>query len=96
MGSYRLSPRALDQLRDIWRSIAVHNERAADELLKRLFSGFELVANHPEIGPARPSIAAAARLVIEGNYIAIYEPTPYGVEIVAIVHARRDPSNWLE
>lgn len=83
-------------MRDIWRDIAVQNEAAAERLLMRLFEKFELVALHPEIGPPRPDIAPAARLVIEGNYVAIYEPTGYGAEIVAIVHGRRDPSTWLD
>lgn len=96
MGSYRLSPRAKRQMRDIWQTIAIHDERAADKLLRRLFERFDLVAAHPEIGPARPEIGQSVRLVIEGNYIAIYEPTAYGAEIVAIVHARRDPAHWLE
>lgn len=46
--------------------------------------------------PARPEIAAAARLIIEGNYIAIYEPADYGIEIVIVVHAMREPSSWLD
>jgi plasmid stabilization system protein ParE len=75
-------------MRDIWRNIAVHNEPAADK--------FALVAPHPEMGPARPEISAVARLVIEGNYVAIYEPTGYGVEIVVVIHAMREPSSWLD
>jgi plasmid stabilization system protein ParE len=83
-------------MRDIWRNIAVHDERAADKLLRILFDKFELVSNHPEMGPARPEIAENVRFIIEGNYIAIYEPAPYGIEVVAIVHARRDPAYWLK
>ena len=83
-------------MQDIWRNIAVHDERAADNLLRTLFDKFELVSNHPEMGPARPEVAENARLIIEGNYIAIYEPAPYGIEVVAIVHARRDPAYWLD
>ncbi|EJC83581.1 plasmid stabilization system protein [Rhizobium leguminosarum bv. trifolii WSM2297] len=96
MARYRLSPRAQRQMRDIWRNIAVQNEPAADRLLQRLFEKFELVAAHPEIGPARPEISAAARLIVEGRYIAIYEPTSYGAEIVVIVHGMREPSTWLD
>ena len=96
MGKYRLSPRAKRQLSVIWHDIAAHNERAADKLLLRLFGKFELVAANPEMGPARPDIAPAARLVIEGNYLAIYEPADYGAEIIVVVHGRRDPSTWLD
>jgi toxin ParE1/3/4 len=36
-----------------------------------------------------------ARILIEGRYVVIYEPMPYGVLAVAIVHGMRDPDNWL-
>ena len=96
MPKYRLSPRAKRQLRDIWHDIALHNESAADRLLGRLFGKFELVALHPEMGAARPDISTAARIIVEGNYVAIYEPTGYGAEIVVVVHGMRDPSKWTE
>jgi toxin ParE1/3/4 len=83
-------------VRAIWRDIAAHNEKAADNLLMKLFEKFELVGMHPEMGPARPDIADAARIIIEGNYLAIYEPTAYGIEIVSITHSRRDPATWLD
>ena len=95
MPKYRLTPRAQRDLRDIWRSIAGDNERAADKLIAKLFDKFELVAAHPEMGPARPEIAEEARLIIQGRYLAIYEPAPYGVLVVAVVHGMRDPSTWL-
>ena len=96
MPKYKLSPRAKRQLRDIWRGIAVHNETAADKLVHSLFDKFELAALHPEMGASRPDISRGARLIVEGRYVAIYEPAEYGVEIVVIVHGMRDPSKWLD
>jgi len=96
VAKYRLSPRAKQQIRDIWHAIAAHNEPAADTLFRRLFEKFALFARNPEIAQIRPEIAETARLIIEGNYIAIYEVTDYGIEIVAVVHARRDPATWLK
>ncbi|PDT10064.1 plasmid stabilization protein [Rhizobium sp. J15] len=96
MAKYKLSPRAQRQMRDIWLNIAVHNEPAADRLLQKLFDKFDLVAAHPEIGPPRPEISPAARLIIEGRYIAVYEPTDYGAEIIVVIHGMREPSTWLD
>jgi plasmid stabilization system protein ParE len=93
---YRLSPRAKRQIRDIWHDIAVHNETAADRLIQRLLEKFARVAEYPEMGAARPDISALARIIVEGRYIAIYEPTSYGAEIVVVVHGMREPSNWLD
>ncbi len=47
------------------------------------------------MGSARPELSAMARILVEGRYIAIYEPTDYGAEIVAVVHGMREPSSWL-
>jgi len=96
VASYRLTPRAQNDLREIWHHIAAHNEAAADQLIVRLFDKFELAAAHPEIGPSRPELSETARLLIEGRYIAIYEPTSYGVLIIAVVHGMRDPAHWLD
>ncbi|MFS8049606.1 type II toxin-antitoxin system RelE/ParE family toxin [Rhizobium sp. BR 314] len=96
MPKYKLSPRASEQLRGMWRHIAERNEPAADMLIQRLFEKFELAAEHPEMGVARPEISVSARILIEGNYVAIYEPAEYGAEIVVVVHGMRNPAHWLE
>lgn len=95
MAEYRLTPRAKQDLRDVWNHIALRNEQAADRLLLRLFDRFEGVAQYPRSGSARPEVGADVRILIEGNYVAIYEPAPYGILVVAIVHGMRSPENWL-
>jgi toxin ParE1/3/4 len=92
---YRLTPRAEQDLRDIWHSIAQHNEAAADSLLTRVFDRLELATAQPHMGAARPELSATARILVEGRYVIIYEPMPYGVLVVAIVHGMRDPERWL-
>jgi toxin ParE1/3/4 len=82
-------------LREIWQDIASNNEQAADSLLRSLFEKFERAGAYPEIGQARPDIAADARMLVEGRYIAIYEPVAYGIEIIVVVHGMRDPSTWI-
>ncbi|EHS48914.1 plasmid stabilization system [Rhizobium sp. PDO1-076] len=77
-------------------TIAQDNEIAADGLLRRILSKAELAAEHPHIGARRPELSPTARLLIEGRYIAIYEPMPYGIFVVAIVYGQRDMDNWLD
>ncbi|PZP41125.1 MAG: type II toxin-antitoxin system RelE/ParE family toxin [Agrobacterium fabrum] len=90
------SPRAEEDLRKIWRSIAPDNERAADELLRRIVSKIELAAEHSLMGVARSELSRTARILIEGYYIIIYEPMTYGIFVVAIVHGARNVDNWLD
>lgn len=96
MAKYILSPRAEDDLRSIWRDIAPDNERAADALLRRILDKAELAAEHPYMGPARSELSPTARILIEGRYIAIYEPRAYGIFVVAIVYGPRDVEHWLD
>jgi len=91
----RFSPRAEQDVRDIWRNIAIDNEAAADALLYRMLEKAHLAATQPKMGAARPELSSTARILIEGNYILIYEPMPYGVLVLAIVHGGRNPDGWL-
>lgn len=95
MAKYVLSPKAEEDLRQIWRSIAPDNERAADDLLTRILNKAELAAGQPLMGSSRPELSPTARILIEGRYVAIYEPMPYGIFVVAVVYGPRDVENWL-
>ena len=95
MAEARLSPRAEQDIRDIWRSIALDNEPAADALLRRMLDEADLAATQPNMGVARPELSPTARILIEGNYILIYEPMPFGILVVAIVHGGRDLESWV-
>lgn len=95
MAEARLSPRAEQDLRDIWHTIAIDNEYAADTLLRHMLEKADLAATQPHMGVGRPELSPTARILIEGNYILIYEPMAYGILVVAIVHGGRDPESWL-
>ena len=95
MAKYVLSPKAEEDLRQIWRSIAPDNERAADALLTRILNKAELAAGQPLMGSSRLELSPTARILIEGRYVAIYEPMPYGIFVVAVVYGPRDVENWL-
>jgi toxin ParE1/3/4 len=95
VAEYRLTPRAEQDLKGIWRSIAAYNESAADALILRIFDKLELAASQPRMGVARPELSSTARILVEGRYIIIYEPMPFGVLVIAVVHGMRNPRNWL-
>ena len=95
MTESRFSPRAEEDIRDIWRNIAIDNEPAADSLLRRILEKVNLASVHREMGVARPELSPTARILIEGNYILIYEPMDYGILVVAIVHGGRNLDNWM-
>jgi toxin ParE1/3/4 len=91
-----LTPRAEADLFEVWAGIAADNPAAADGLFRRIMHKVELAADNPMMGAARPELSPSARILVEGRYIVIYEPSPDGVLVVAVVHGMRDPASWLE
>lgn len=96
MAEYRLTPKATADLRAIWHYIATDNETAADAVFSRLLDQLDLACQHPEMGMARPDLSATARILLVGAYVILYEPMPYGVLAVAIVHGMQHPQGWLD
>ena len=84
--------RAEDDFRAIWRTIARHSERAADPLLLRLDQRMQLLRRSPEMYVTRDDIRPGLRMLVEGNYLLLYEyhRREAIVEIVAVVDGRRD------
>ncbi|WP_137156252.1 type II toxin-antitoxin system RelE/ParE family toxin [Rhizobium sp. FKL33] len=90
-----LSPKAEDDLREIWLSIAVHNEAAADKLILRMFTKMELASDHPHIGPQKAELGEKTRFLTVGDYIILYEPRDDEIFVASIVYGGRDVQNWL-
>jgi toxin ParE1/3/4 len=83
------SAAAEDDLLGIWGSIAPDNPRAADSLLDRIDVACGHLAQHPDMGPARPDLAAELRYFVVGRYLILYRKIAGGVEIVRVVHGAR-------
>jgi toxin ParE1/3/4 len=89
------TPRAIEDLRDIWSYIAADNEHAADRLVHELATLFDKTADFPELGRAVDRIVPGHRLLTRGSYLLIYRilPQQHAVELVRVVHGAR---NWPE
>jgi toxin ParE1/3/4 len=91
----RLTPRARDDLDEIWLYIAGDNMDAADRLIDAISSRCRSLADFPDLGPARPDIAPDARMLTIDNYIVLYRRDGDDIEIVRVTHgARRLEALW--
>ena len=90
MGRITLTPRARVDIDDIWLHVALDRPAAADRLIDRIVTRLQVLADHPQLGPARPEIAPEARVVVVGAYLALYRVVGAHVEIVRIVHGARE------
>ncbi len=89
MSRVTLTPRARDDLDEIWLRIALGSPAAADRLIDRIVDRCRRLEDHPKSGPARPEIAPDARMLVIGDYLALYSIKTGGVRIVRIVHGAR-------
>ena len=90
-----VSHRAEDELRQIWRYVAAENPAAADQLLLRIDEKLQFLRDFPAIGTQRDDIRPGFRMLVEGNYLLLYEyqAADGAVELVAVVDGRRDLSD---
>ena len=50
----------------------------------------------PGMGTARPELGKGVRLFSVGQYVVLYEEGAVeGVDIVRVIHGKRDPDTWL-
>jgi len=85
--------RARQDLIDIWRYVASNNPAAADALLDRVDEKSALLARNPRLGAERSDIRPGLRYFVVGEYLILYRIIEDGIEVVRVVHGRRDLLN---
>lgn len=81
---------AQEDLIGIWAHVAADSPAAADRLLDEIDARINLLARFPEMGVARDDLRAGMRVLVFNAYVVLYRLAHKGVEIVRIVHGRRD------
>jgi toxin ParE1/3/4 len=94
---YRLSALAERDLDEIWSYIAEDaSPTTADRLIDDVIDRFDLLAQQPRMGRARPEFGPGVRSFAVENYV-IYYRHDGDVLIARILHGRRDQmAAWSE
>ena len=92
MSHFDLTHGAREELHQIHDYIAQFEYESALRLIRRIEERFELLADYPYLGVARPEFGATHRsFVVDGtDYIIIYRPVVDGVDILHIRHGSQD------
>jgi toxin ParE1/3/4 len=93
--AFRLLPRAIADIESIARTIAKENPPAAEAWITSIENKCRLLADNPEMGPARDDIRAGMRIVPAGNYLIFYRVSGHNVDVVRVLHGARDLKNIL-
>jgi toxin ParE1/3/4 len=81
---------AQEDLFGLWATIAADSPAAADRLLDQVDARLKLLSAFPEMGASREELRAGLRNLVIGEYVALYRVLIDEVEIVRVVHGRRD------
>lgn len=90
MKRYRLSQRARRDILDIWNYIADDSERSADAFIDRVTAQLELLGRNPYLGKRRDDLQSECRSFPINEYLIFYEVRKPRIEVIRIVHGRRD------
>ena len=88
---------AREDLLLIYEFVGLDNPAAAERLFTSIEDKTTLLSHNPRMGPRRPDIRPATRILLEGPYLILYETHPdiddgpiAEVEIVRVIDGRRD------
>lgn len=94
MSKYDLTHLAKADIFEIWAHIAADNEEAADRVEEAIFSACEFVAKAPFRGHRREDLTNRTlrfwTLTRYPNYTIVYRPEVVPVQVVAVLHSKRD------
>ncbi len=91
MTAFALTPRARQDLHDIWDHIAADSVAAADRVLADLERSMRRLAKDPGIGHWREALADKRhRFFPVHSYLIVYRHSARPFQIVRILHASRD------
>jgi toxin ParE1/3/4 len=92
----KITQKARQDLRSIYRYIAQDNPHAARRVIEQLQATIHLLARNPHMGLLRSHLQQGLRTFTSGSYIIFYQPLNTGVNVVHIIHGARDIENLLD
>ena len=92
MNRYALTPRAAEDLDEIWEFVFEDKSpERADAVIERIRESLELVASMPSMGHCRDDLAdESLRVWSVYSYLIVYRPDQRPIEVVRIVGGYQD------
>lgn len=92
MSTYRITPRAFDDLKSIARyTLDQWGEAQQEKYLRALDSRFSWLASSPLLGRHRPEIRDGYFSYLQGSHVVFYTLHPEGgISIIGVLHQAMD------
>ena len=97
MPTYRKTLRADEDIKEIYRYTRRSWGRAqAERYIRGLEQRFRALADNPLLGIEREDLQPLGlRSFVHSSHVIFYQPQPYGVLIVRVLHGRQDAKTHL-
>lgn len=96
MPRFALTPRAAQDLNDIWDYTADRwSTEQANRYIRNLQHSMGLLAENPNIGRACDEIARGYQKHTSGSHLIFFRVTEDGIKVIRILHRRMDPDRHL-
>jgi plasmid stabilization system protein ParE len=97
---FQFTPQAAEDLDAIWWFIAEDNREAAGRVEMEILATCRRLAKHPLIGTKRQDVTRLPvrfwTLAKFPNYVIVYRPETVPLQVIAVLHGRRDLKEVLE
>lgn len=97
MSTYRLTRQADADLKDIYRyTRRTWGNAQAARYARQMQQRFRLLADQPHTGTTREDLQPPGlHSFVHGSHVIFYQPQPYGVLIVRVLHGSQDVRRHL-
>ena len=96
MRRLRITPRASQDLIEIWNHIADDGVEIADRFIDELDETMRKISRHPGIGRERQELAPRIRSFPHQHYVIFCRVRSNCIEIVRVLHGARDVDESFE
>ena len=97
---FQFTPQAAEDLDAIWWFIAEDNRDAADRVEMEIVATCRRLARHPLMGTKRQDVTPLPvrfwAVTKFPNYVIVYRPETAPLQVVAVLHSKRDLREVLE
>lgn len=90
MTAVRRTPKAEDDLIELWCRIARDNPQHADRYLDKIAVKLELLSTAPRIGRVWDETQPELRVFPFDDYMIFYHAADNGIELIRVIHGARD------
>jgi toxin ParE1/3/4 len=91
VGEYRLRPRAIADLDEIWDYTAsTWSEAQAERYVLGLRDALAVLKDHPELGRGRNDLHPGLRVSNYSKHLIFYLREEWGIDVVRVLHGSQD------